>query len=369
MKLNKTKIIILSSISSILLLGVGGVSGYFIARSQYNKNSETYNSYLSNSSYDYLAASLAYQLSGETKALIKQSFSIATSNISSIISKANDTNNVEYYYTEIDGVNKLMHNGIQVSIITDIDDTLVDGARYSADILGNDGDYNNSAFARYLMSDNCKALDGAIDFTNYCINNGIEVFYVTNRYDQAYKIGQQDSYSSYNETIKTDGVGKYVDKDGNVIGSSLYQQYGKTMYDITYEAMKKLGFAIDYNHLFLNDLKINGSSKEYIRKSIREGNTSLKNGQRENENSLNTPTEINVSKNDVVMYLGDNLGDFSDEFNEAKDSKERSELVSKYSSKWGVEWIVFPNAVYGDWLNITQQYTFEQLFKDMSYKN
>jgi predicted secreted acid phosphatase len=369
-KLNKTGIIVLTAIGGVLLAGVGGISGYFIARGQYDKKSEEYKGYLSNTSYDYLAAALAFQLSGECKALIQQAYALATNNIASIIEKANDTNNTEYYYTNVDGVNKLMHNGVQVSIISDIDDTLVDGARYSCNILGNNGDFNNSAFARFLLSDNCKALDGAVDFTNYCSNNGIEVFYVTNRYDQAYKVGQKDSYSSYEETIKNDGVGKYIDSKGNVVGSTLYQQYGKTMYDISYESMKKLGFPIDYNHLFMNDLKLNGSSKEYLRKSIQEGNTSVNNGQRSDGCSLiDSPTSVSVSKNDVVMYLGDNLGDFSDEFANCKDAVERSELISKYSSKWGKEWIVFPNAVYGDWLNFAKSYPFSQLFKDLDYTN
>lgn len=367
-KWNRAKTITLSLLVGLLLLGSGSLTGYFIAKSQYDRKTEEYKSYLSNDAYDYLAAALAYQVSGETKALIQQSFSLATNNISSIIKSAKDESNTEYYYEQLNGKNHLMHDGQPVCIISDIDDTLVDGSKYSCDIFGNDADYNNSAFARYLLSEDCKALDGAVDFTNYCVNNGIEVFYVTNRYDQAYKIGQKDSYSSYEETIQNDGIGKYVDSSGNVIGSTLYQQYQKSMYDITYQSMKKLGFPIDYDHLFLNDLKLNGSSKEYIRKSIREGNTSLKTGQRSDENSLSSPLTADVQSHDVVLYLGDNLGDFSDDFANAKDAIERSNLISQCSSKWGKEWIIFPNSVYGDWLSMAQKYTFEQLFKDLSGK-
>lgn len=75
-----------------------------------------------------------------------------------------------------------------------------------------------------------------------------------------------------------------------------------------------------------------------------------------------------VQSHDVVLYLGDNIGDFSDDFANAKDAIERSNLISQYSSKWGKEWIIFPNSVYGDWLNMAQKYTFEQLFKDLSCK-
>ena len=369
-KMNKKGIITLSVVGALLLCGAGTTTGYFVAKNQYDKKVEQYKGYLKNTAYDYLSAALAYQLSGETKGMIKQSYAVATYNISQLIEKANDETNTEYYYVNVNGKNKLMHNGLPVSIISDIDDTLVDGARYSCNILGNDGDSNNAAFARFLQSENCLALDGAVEFTNYCANNGVEVFYVTNRYDQAYKVGQKDSYSSYEESIKKDGEGKYVDKNGNLIGSTVYQLYGKSMYDISYESMSNLGFPIDYDHFFMNDLVINGSSKEYMRKSIREGNTSLYNGQRSDGCSItDAPTTVNVTAHDVVMYLGDNLGDFSDVFANAENSIKRSELVSEYSSKWGKEWIVFPNAVYGDWLKSAMKYTFDQLFKELDYLN
>ncbi len=369
-KIGKKGIITLSIVGGILLAGVGATSGYFIAKGQYDKKVEQYKGYLKNTAYDYLSAALAYQLSGETKGMIKQSYAVATYNLSLLIDKANDASNTEYYYTDVSGKKQLMHNELPVSIISDIDDTLVDGARYSCNILGNDGDSNNVAFARFLQSDNCLALDGAVDFTNYCVNNGIEVFYVTNRFDQGYKVGQKDSYSSYEDSIKKDGAGKYVDKNGNLIGSTIYQVYGKSMYDISYQSMKKLGFPVDFDHLFMNDSKLNGSSKEYMRKSIREGNTSLYNGQRSDGCVVTSaPTTVNVPAHDVVMYLGDNLGDFSDVFANAENAIQRSELISQYSSKWGKEWIVFPNAVYGDWLNSAMKYTFDQLFKELDYLN
>jgi 5'-nucleotidase (lipoprotein e(P4) family) len=61
----------------------------------------------------------------------------------------------------------------------------------------------------------------------------------------------------------------------------------------------------------------------------------------------------------VVMWVGDNLRDFSDEFagprEIATDAErlqaiaERKEKVRRSGSRWGDDWIVLPNPVYGEW--------------------
>jgi 5'-nucleotidase (lipoprotein e(P4) family) len=48
---------------------------------------------------------------------------------------------------------------------------------------------------------------------------------------------------------------------------------------------------------------------------------------------------------DVVMYLGDNLGDFTDHF----DGLDRNIHIDSIRSKLGFEFILLPNAMYGDW--------------------
>lgn len=61
----------------------------------------------------------------------------------------------------------------------------------------------------------------------------------------------------------------------------------------------------------------------------------------------------NVLKNfDVVMYLGDNIGDFTSAFIREQGALKRTEMAMapEYKDKWGVEWIVLPNSTYGDWL-------------------
>lgn len=50
----------------------------------------------------------------------------------------------------------------------------------------------------------------------------------------------------------------------------------------------------------------------------------------------------------LVMQLGDTLHDFSGEFADAS-LEEQRERVNAQAQRFGQDWIVFPNATYGDW--------------------
>lgn len=52
-----------------------------------------------------------------------------------------------------------------------------------------------------------------------------------------------------------------------------------------------------------------------------------------------------LESHNVVMYLGDNLSDFTAEF----DGTDRAEFVDSVKSKLGFEFILLPNPMYGDW--------------------
>lgn len=58
---------------------------------------------------------------------------------------------------------------------------------------------------------------------------------------------------------------------------------------------------------------------------------------------------IEIEKNfEVVMFLGDNLGDFADEFDNPS-SEGRDKAVQKFADAFGEKFIVFPNPMYGSW--------------------
>ncbi len=55
-----------------------------------------------------------------------------------------------------------------------------------------------------------------------------------------------------------------------------------------------------------------------------------------------------VEDHTLVMQLGDSLHDFAGEFADA-DLAGQHELVEEHAGRFGQDWIVFPNAGYGDW--------------------
>lgn len=55
-----------------------------------------------------------------------------------------------------------------------------------------------------------------------------------------------------------------------------------------------------------------------------------------------------VADHTLVMQLGDSLHDFDGVFADA-DLAEQRRLVEEHAARFGQDWIVFPNASYGDW--------------------
>jgi predicted secreted acid phosphatase len=321
--------------------------------------------YASNPAYEYLVGAAAWQMSAEAHALMMQGFHLAQSNIDDMVAMA-DSNQHGYHWIEANGQRKLFYEAKQVAVVCDIDDTLVDGVHYTANIIGQNGAWNNKAFTDFIQSNGCTALPGAIRFANHCVENGIALFYVTNRYDQGYKLSEE-GYA---------GQEGYQKNDGTVIGSSSFDIFGKTTYDITMESMAKLGFPINdpnaanYNNnaiLIVNDNKLNGSSKEWVRRGITEGG-SMKTGERVQESTA-YPETVDISSHHIAMLLGDDLNDISQIFSESENAVDRVALTIEHMDKWGTQWIVFPNAVYGSSANYASQYGFSELFDYFDYTN
>lgn len=55
-----------------------------------------------------------------------------------------------------------------------------------------------------------------------------------------------------------------------------------------------------------------------------------------------------LKDHEIVLLIGDNLGDFSEAFDE-KSNNDRAFLVEKWKSDFGRKFIVLPNPMYGDW--------------------
>ena len=359
--LNKYKKIILLCLAGILLFSAGIGAGLLLQPQADGAQS----GYAANPSHEYLVGAAAWQMSAEVHALMMQGFHLAEENIDEIVGFAdNETNG--YRWVESNGEKKLYLNDKRVCVVCDIDDTLVDGVHYTANILGKDGEWTNKAFTDFIQSNGCTALPGAVAFANHCKQNGVAIFYVTNRYDQGYKM-TEEGYA---------GQEGYQKTDGTVIGSSTFDVFGKTMYDITMESMALLGFPINDPNapnycedacLLVNDTKLNGSSKEWIRQTITSGGT-INTGERIQESNA-YPETVDLSAHHITMLLGDDLNDISQIFSDSESAVERVELTIENMEKWGTEWIVFPNAVYGSDMNYAMQYGLPKLFDYFDYTN
>jgi len=70
------------------------------------------------------------------------------------------------------------------------------------------------------------------------------------------------------------------------------------------------------------------------------------------------------------MVVGDDLNDISQIFSEKDvDAVSHVDTVIKNMEKWGTEWIVLPNAVYGSSVNYATAYGIPALFKQFDYTN
>lgn len=182
---SRQKRIIIFCLIGILLFTAGIGIGFLIRQ----RTDGTQSGYASNPAHEYIAGAAAWQMSAEAHALMMQSFYIAENNIRDMVDFADAKQN-GYQWKEEDGQRKLYRNGKRVCIISDIDDTLVDGVHYTANILGKNGEWTNKAFTDFIQSEGCTALPGAVEFANFCVDNGVAIFYVTNRYDQGYKTSE-----------------------------------------------------------------------------------------------------------------------------------------------------------------------------------
>ena len=135
----------------------------------------------------------------------------------------------------------------------------------------------------------------------------------------------RESWLSWGKELKARPIPGALDffKEASKMGITIF--YVSNRFDAqkpeTIANLKKVGFpGVDENHVLL---RTNTSSKEARRKQIEE-------------------------KYQVIMLFGDNLTDFSEEF-EKQPTAKRNALVEKMKTQFGKKYIVLPNPIYGDW--------------------
>lgn len=91
---------------------------------------------------------------------------------------------------------------------------------------------------------------------------------------------------------------------------------------------------------------------------------------RQNTSSKETRRQQVAATHDVILLMGDNLADFSSQFDK-KTIDERLQNTNALATEFGKKFIVIPNPVYGDWESALYKYnyTFTPAQKDSIIKS
>jgi 5'-nucleotidase (lipoprotein e(P4) family) len=111
---------------------------------------------------DYLLLSTVwYQISAERVALYYQAYNIAKMRIDQI---------AETDYER------------QPAVVLDIDETVLDNSPYQAWCVQTGNKFSKESWAKWVKQADATPLTGALDFTRYAKQNGVEVIYISNRH-------------------------------------------------------------------------------------------------------------------------------------------------------------------------------------------
>lgn len=211
---------------------------------------------------------LIYQNSAEVAGLQKQAYELAEYKLKEKL--ANFTN-----------------TGKKPALISDIDCTLISDAAFIAQAIDKQENWDNGPWDGYydaLQTTACSPLPGALEFMKKAADQGLEIFYITNR-----------------------------DND---------------QHDLTVAQLKHWGFPYaDDDHVLVMN-KEGDSNKTERRNKV-------------------------LETHEVLMYFGDNIGDFTADFKPQMGAVERTKMAldEQYAQKWGDSWIVLPNSTYGDYVS------------------
>lgn len=66
-------------------------------------------------------------------------------------------------------------------VVVDVDETIIDNSPFNAGLIGKNYGYGNSTWKEWCNDVSATAIPGAVEFLNYVVKTGGDVFYVTNR--------------------------------------------------------------------------------------------------------------------------------------------------------------------------------------------
>ena len=161
MKISKVTITIASTLASVILLTGCGTNS---ANSQTTQNSTSDNQVTM--TYDQLRSrentmsTLWYQKAAETKALYLQGYNVATDRLKELLKTQTDK---------------------PYSIVLDLDETVLDNSPYQAQNVKDGTAFTPENWDVWVKKAAAKAVPGAKDFLQFADQNGVQIYYVSDR--------------------------------------------------------------------------------------------------------------------------------------------------------------------------------------------
>lgn len=119
-----------------------------------------------------------------------------------------------------DGERKVAAEGLPPAIITDADETILDGSAFQARrILGpGDGGFQYAQRLAWVSERRSRALPGALGFFQYAADQGVTVYFVTNRDDPIERAATLDNLRSLGFPVAADGSNLLLRNDPRAPG-------------------------------------------------------------------------------------------------------------------------------------------------------
>lgn len=173
------------------------------------------------------------------------------------------------------------HQRKPLAIVLDADETVVDNTKLMGEsIINGNGRFDAPWWRQAVHQGKSQAMPGAVEFLNEVHKQGVEIFYVSNR-------------------------------------------YAPVNLDVTIQNFKELGFpSVDKDHVLLF----------------------------EKDSDKQPRFDMIVKKYYVVVYMGDNAGDFPIG-TKGKTLAERNSIIDAHKEDFGTTFVVFPNPAYGSWVS------------------
>jgi 5'-nucleotidase (lipoprotein e(P4) family) len=231
-------------------------------------------------------AVLWMRTSAEYQALLRQAYSSAARILDAALADPAWTAAVEQPATAA---------SLPPAIILDLDETMLDTSAHQQVLIANGRAYSEPGWHEFAMKDASRPFEAAVDFVKYAKQKGVAVYYVTNR-----RKSEEDSLRTtlvkgdFPLETNEDNVLTRCDKaDPKSTAPPLCDQPDWTADD-------------------------KAPRRTFVAKTHR-----------------------------VIMLFGDDLNDFIPA--NGRTVAERDKLVRQYGDRWGRQWFILPNPVYGSW--------------------